>query len=254
MAMYTTLSSAVNFFFSLTLRKLFKVPRYMHRKNSTPLNSFQLKLQRNPSVVGLLSNELFSSSDDDKTLIFNVEETLLKSSSLFPYFMLVAFEAGSLLRALLLLTMYPFICLFSREMGLKIMVMVCFFGIKKDGFMVGRAVLPKFFLEDVGLEGFEVVKKCKRKVGVSDLPHVMIESFVSDYLEVDYVVGKELKVYGGYFTGLMEDNREIDVIDLENILGEGEIMGSTVFGINGTKASIKHPFFSLCKVSFWIYI
>ncbi|KAK6139713.1 hypothetical protein DH2020_026544 [Rehmannia glutinosa] len=37
------------------------------------------------------------------------------------------------------------------------MVMVCFFGLKKEKFIEGRAVLPKFFLEDVGKESFEVL-------------------------------------------------------------------------------------------------
>ncbi|KNA20342.1 hypothetical protein SOVF_052720 [Spinacia oleracea] len=192
MATYTSLFRAIIFFFSRILHEHFKTPRYLHRKVINALNPTQLKLQKYPSFIG--SYELFSSEDDDdKTLIFNVEDTLLKSSSLFPYFMLVAFEGGSILRALLLLILYPLICLFNKEMGLKIMVMVSFFGIKKDGFIVGRAVLPKFFLEDVGLEGFEVVRKCKRKMGVSELPHVMVESFVREYLEVDFVVGKELK-------------------------------------------------------------
>ncbi|KMT10004.1 hypothetical protein BVRB_5g122190 [Beta vulgaris subsp. vulgaris] len=250
MATYTSLFRAIIFFFSRILHEHFKTPRYLHRKVSNVLYpSFQVKLQKWPSFF-LASNELIFTNDgnDEQTLIFNVEETLLKSSSLFPYFMLVAFEAGSVLRALLLLISYPFTCLFSKEMRLKMMVMVCFFGIKKDGFMVGRAILPKFFLEDVGLEGFKVVTKFKRKVGVSDLPHVMVESFLREYLEVDYVVGKELKVFHGYFIGLMEDNKKMVVNDLKSILGDGEILdNSNVFGISGTKSTLSHPFFSFCK-------
>ncbi|XP_021768577.1 probable glycerol-3-phosphate acyltransferase 3 [Chenopodium quinoa] len=244
MVKYTSFFSSIIFFFSRILQQHYKTPTYLHRKVSNIRNNSQIKLQKYPSFIG--SNELL----DDQTLIFNVEETLLRSSSMFPYFMLVAFEAGSLLRALLLLILYPFICMFSKEMGLKMMVMVSFCGIKKDGFVVGRAVLPKFFLEDVGLQGFEVVKMCKRKMGVSNLPHVMVESFVKEYLEVDYVVGKELKVYNGYFIGLMEDKnkKKIDnVHDLKHMLGEGEIKGSKVFGISGTKSSLAHPFFRFCK-------
>lgn len=255
MATYTSLFRAIIFFFSRILHEHFKTPRYLHRKVINALNPTQLKLQKYPSFIG--SYELFSSEDDDdKTLIFNVEDTLLKSSSLFPYFMLVAFEGGSILRALLLLILYPLICLFNKEMGLKIMVMVSFFGIKKDGFIVGRAVLPKFFLEDVGLEGFEVVRKCKRKMGVSELPHVMVESFVREYLEVDFVVGKELKVFNGYFIGLMEDNNNKIGNDLnKHMLGEGDKLGcNNIFGISGTKASLSHPFFSFCKVSFSTYM
>lgn len=189
-------------------------------------------------------------SNDDQILIFNVEETLLKSSSLFPYFMLVAFEAGSPLRALILLVLYPLICLLGKEMGLKIMVFVSFFGIKKKGFMVGRAVLPKYFLEDVGLEGFEVVNKSERKVGVSQFPHVMVESFLREYLKVDYVVGKELKVFCGYFIGLMEDNKQGINLVKGILKEEGIMISSNVIGICGTKASLSHPLFAFCKEIF----
>lgn len=245
MAKYASSFKSVIFFFSRILHGHFKTPRYLHRKVSNALNLSHLKLKKYPSFHG--SHEPFFSDTDDQTLIFNVEETLLKSSSLFPYFMLVAFEAGSLLRALLLLLLYPFICLFNKETRLNIMVMICFFGIKKDGFIVGRAVLPKFFLQDVGLQGLEVVQKCKRKVGVSNLPHVMVESFVREYLEIDYVVGKELKVFNGYFTGLMEDNKKVDFNDLKHMMGEGEEVNSNVFGISGSNAPLSHPLFSFCK-------
>ncbi|KAL6296927.1 hypothetical protein ACE6H2_005069 [Prunus campanulata] len=135
----------------------------------------------------------------NKALFFHFEETLLKSPSLFPYFMLVAFEAGGLLRALILFLLSPFICLVGGELGLNIMVFLCFFGIRMEKLRVGTAVLPKFFLEDVGCEGFDVVMGCGKKVGFSDLPRVMVEGFLKDYVGVDVVVARELKVVGGYF-------------------------------------------------------
>jgi glycerol-3-phosphate acyltransferase len=180
-------------------------------------------------------------------MIFDAEGALLKSSSLFPYFMLVAFEGGGLLRALFLLLSYPLTCLFSEEMRLKIMVMVCFFGIKQECFIIGINVLPKFFLEDVGLEIFEVLKRSGggKLVGVSKLPQVMVEYFLKDYLEIDFVVGRELKVFHGYFVGLMEEKK--DIIGLEGILEEDNMIAFTGF----TKVLV-HQLLSTCKV--YIYI
>lgn len=65
---------------------------------------------------------------ENTTVVFNVEGSLLKSPSLFPYFMLVAFEAGSLIRALLLLILYPVLSFLSHEISLNVMVMVSFLG------------------------------------------------------------------------------------------------------------------------------
>lgn len=161
-----------------------------------------------------------------------MEGALLKSRSLFPYFMLVAFEAGGLIRALILLLLYPFVCALGRDLGIKMMVFVSFFGIRKDKFRAGTAVLPKFLLEDVGLEGFEVVMRFERKIGVSNkLPRVMIEGFLKDYMGVESVIGRELKVVFGYFVGLMEGkekgfeglNKSIDEkkIGCDNTIGIG---------------------------------
>ena len=164
--------------------------------------------------------------------------------------MLVAFEAGSLLRALVLLLFYPFTCLASDKMGIKMMVMICFFGIKKSSFRAGSAVLPKFFLDDVGLEGFEMLRQGRKKVGISGLPRVMIESFLRDYLGVDIVVGRELKVVGGYFVGLMEEKKK-DMYGLGEIFGDDQKRSctSTAIGINNINRPIAHQVFSHCKVS-----
>lgn len=83
------------------------------------------------------------------------------------------------------------------------MVFVSFFGLRKDKFSIGRSVMPKFFLEDVGNEDFSLVMSGKRKVAVSDMPRIMVECFLEDYIGVDDVHARELKVVFGYFVGLM---------------------------------------------------
>ena len=227
------------FFFFRVISRQFSNPKGLQRSFSNVHGKYQ--------KYASLS---FRSDLSAKTLVFNVEGTLLKSYSLFPYFMLVAFEAGSLLRALVLLLSYPFICLVGQDMGLKIMVMVCFFGIKKESFRVGSAVLPKFFLEDVGLEAFEELKRGGRKVAVSDhFPQIMIESFLRDYLDVNCVLGRELKTSCGYFLGLLEEKKK-EMLNLEEILGEDSVISHDIIGISRLNSSLDHPLFSHCKVSF----
>ncbi|KAI3760018.1 hypothetical protein L1987_50406 [Smallanthus sonchifolius] len=169
-----------------------------------------------------LTSPVCTSDLSQKTLIFDVEETLLRSPSVFPYFMLVACESGSLIRAFVLFALYPLLFLVNDELSIKIMVMVSFFGIKKDGFRVGSSVLPKFLLEDVGVEGFDVLRRGKKTVGVSKLPQVMVECFLKDYLEIDYVFGRELKVFGGYFVGLMKENKNIIKHRINEVLEEDD--------------------------------
>ncbi|XP_065860286.1 probable glycerol-3-phosphate acyltransferase 3 [Euphorbia lathyris] len=210
------------------------------RRSLSNLYSSQSKYQKYPSLS-------HRSDLSNKVLIFNVEGTLLKSPSLFPYFMLVAFEGGSILRAFILFLLYPLICLVGedREMGLKIMVMVSFFGVKKDSLRVGRAVLAKFYLEDVGFEAFEVLKRGGVKVGVSDFPRVMIESFLKDYLEVDFVVGRELKSVCGYFVGVLEDkSKNKHVLNVAEKICNQDVVGITRFR---RSQDHDHQLFSYCK-------
>ncbi|KAI3447306.1 hypothetical protein Pfo_003971 [Paulownia fortunei] len=186
----------------------------------------------------------FEKDLENQALIFNVETALLRSSSLFPYFMLVAFEAGSLIRAFLLFVLYPFIRLCREDFALKLMVMICFVGLNKERFREGRAVLPKFFLEDVGMESFEVLRRAKKTVALSNLPQVMIESFLTDYLNIDFVVGKDLKVFCGYFVGLTEERGEFLP---DNPFQVVELMTSNAIGVGGFTKSFDCQWFSYCK-------
>ncbi|KAD7117936.1 hypothetical protein E3N88_05204 [Mikania micrantha] len=181
------------------------------------------------------------------TLVFDVEGGLLRSFSLFPYFMLVAFEGGGVLRGLVLFLSYPLVCLVSKEKGLKIMVFICFFGIKKEKFLVGRTVLPKFFMEDLGFEGFEVVMRCGSKVGLSEFPRVMVEGFLRDYLGIDYVYGRDLKEVCGYFVGLMEDHVPTRSSFLINdVFGERK-NDCHLIGFGSSNKTFDHQLFSICK-------
>ncbi|QCE00430.1 probable glycerol-3-phosphate acyltransferase 2 [Vigna unguiculata] len=162
-----------------------------------------------PSKIETVSLVNKTQELSNKTVVFEFESTLLRSTSLFSYFMLVAFEAGGLLRSLILFLSYPLVWLLGEEQhGLKIMVFLCLFGIRKDTFRIGSAVLPKFFLEDVGWEGFEAVMRCERKVALSKLPRVMVEGFLKDYLGVESVLARDIKSFKGYFLGLFEETKE----------------------------------------------
>ncbi|KHN14142.1 Putative glycerol-3-phosphate acyltransferase 2 [Glycine soja] len=228
------------FIFIFWYRFFFKPLKSLRRSVSNiTYATHQFKYQRYHSL-------LHRNSDlNDHTLIFDVEGALLKSSSVFPFFMLVAFEAGGLLRAIVLLLVYPFVCLVGDEMGLKMMVMICFFGIKEESFRVGRTVLPKFLLEDVGSEMYEVVKRGGKKVGLSKLPRVMVESFLKEYLEINFVVGRELKVFNGFYVGLMEERKTVHA-NLE-LVREGKGNSSDMIGISGFHKDLDHSFFSTCK-------
>ncbi|KAK6147466.1 hypothetical protein DH2020_018378 [Rehmannia glutinosa] len=113
----------------------------------------------------------------------------------------------------------------------------------KARFLEGRAVLPKFFLEDVGIESFQVLRRGKKMVAVSNLPRVMVESFLTDYLNIDFVVASDLKVFCGYFVGLMEERRD-------NSSQVADIITSKAIGITSLKQSFNCQWFSNCKISF----
>ncbi|KAL5204125.1 hypothetical protein ABZP36_008996 [Zizania latifolia] len=143
-----------------------------------------------------------------QTPVLDVEGGLLRSDSVFPYFMLVALEAGGFLRGLVLLLLYPLLCCMSNGMALKVMAMVSFCGLRASRFRAGRAVLPKWFMEDVGEEGFDVMRRAMRRVCVTRMPRVMVEGFLKEYLQAEVVVGREMKMLWGFYTGLMAEVEE----------------------------------------------
>ena len=197
-----------------------------------------------------------------QTVIVDVEAWLLRSQlSTFAYFMLVAVEAGGFLRGFLLLLAYPLMCLLSDDMRLKAMVMVTFFGLReKEVVRVGKAVLPKLFLEETAMEGLETVKKARRVVAVCTLfPRVMVEGFLKEYLGVDTVVGKEVMVVAGRYVGVIVDEAVTVGTDgapvgeeLEEVMNKGK--HEEAFGLVGIDIRMNRLFSHYCKVSLIIIL
>ncbi|KAE8726746.1 putative glycerol-3-phosphate acyltransferase 3 [Hibiscus syriacus] len=99
--------------------------------NGTPAKQFKF-----------VKNSSFTDEVSKHTLVFHLAGAVLKSHSQFPYFMLVAFQACGLIRALILLLLYPLACLLGHKLGLRLPVFVSFVGIKKDKFRAGAAIPP----------------------------------------------------------------------------------------------------------------
>jgi glycerol-3-phosphate acyltransferase len=192
-----------------------------------------------------------------QTVIVDVEAWLLRSRlSTFAYFMLVAVEAGGFLRGLLLLLSYPFMCLLSGDMRLRAMVMVTFFGLReKEVARVGKAVLPKLFLEEMAMEGLDAVKDARRVVAVCTLfPRVMAEGFLKEYLRVDTVVGKEVMAVAGRYVGFIVDEALTLQTDgapvgeeMKEMMNKGK--HEEAFGLVGIGSTMNHLFSYYCKVS-----
>ncbi|KAI5669946.1 hypothetical protein M9H77_19799 [Catharanthus roseus] len=133
--------------------------------------------------------------------------SLLRSESYFPYFMLVAFEGGSILRAFFLLLSYPLLFFLNYELQMKFMIFITFCGLRfKDIDLVSRAVLPKFYLENLNYLVYKILASCGSKKVFTIMPRVMVEGFLKEYIKVDTVKGTELHSIGKYYTGFLSNS------------------------------------------------
>ncbi|XP_052178866.1 glycerol-3-phosphate acyltransferase 1 [Diospyros lotus] len=184
---------------------------------------------------------------ESQTLVCDIHGALLNPHSFFPFFMLVAFEGGSIFRALLLLLSFPILWVLDYELKLRAMIFITFCGLKKkDMETVGRAVLPKFFLENLNLKAYEVFSSAGSRVVFTSVPRVMVEAFLKEYLGVGNVIGTELHGVGGYFTGLLSGSGlVVKHRALKEFFGEKK----PEIGL-GTSSLHDHLFISLCKEAY----
>ncbi|KAJ1379012.1 Phospholipid/glycerol acyltransferase [Sesbania bispinosa] len=182
-----------------------------------------------------------------QTLACDIHRVLLRSHSFFPYFMLVAFEGGSIFRAILLLLSCPVLWILDYELELKVMTFITFCGLKiKDMESVSRAVLPKFYLENLNLQAYEALASAGSKVVFTNVPRVMVEGFLKEYLSVGDVIGTELHTVGCYFSGLFSGSGLLmKHRALKDYFGDKK----PDIGI-GSSSVHDHLFLSLCKEAY----
>ncbi|CAK7325723.1 unnamed protein product [Dovyalis caffra] len=146
------------------------------------------------------------------SVVSELEGTLLKDRDPFSYFMLVAFESSGFLRFAMLLILWPVIWLLGmlemEEYGLKLMVFVATAGVSESEIeSVARAVLPKFYLDDIDMEAWKVFSSYDKRVVVTKMPRIMAERFAKEHLRADEVIGSELVISRfGFATGFVKGN------------------------------------------------
>ncbi|OEL15956.1 Glycerol-3-phosphate 2-O-acyltransferase 6 [Dichanthelium oligosanthes] len=191
------------------------------------------------------------------TVVSDLDGTLLRSRSAFPYYALVAFETGGVLRLALLLLLAPLAAalyhLVSEAAGLRVLIFAATAGARvADVRSAARAVLPKFYAEDVHPASWRVFGSCGRRLVITATPRVMAEPFLRDCLGADAVAGTELATWRGRATGWVDARRGVLVgvrkaEALREMISDGG-MPEVALG----DLSSDYAFMSLCKEAYLV--
>ncbi|XP_068334690.1 glycerol-3-phosphate acyltransferase RAM2-like [Pyrus communis] len=190
------------------------------------------------------------------TVVADMDGTLLRGRSSFPYFALVAFEAGGILRLLFLLLASPLIGLLyyfvSELAGIRVMVFATFAGMRvSDIESVARAILPKFYSADLHPETWRVFSSCGKRCVLTANPRIMVEPFLKEFLGADMVLGTEIATYKSRATGWVLSPGVLVDGGKANALNKAfgtEPSSAPDVGLGDRETD--YPFMKLCKESY----
>ncbi|KAK7279081.1 hypothetical protein RJT34_24125 [Clitoria ternatea] len=153
-------------------------------------------------------NKCESIGREKHTVVADMDGTLLIGRSSFPYFALIAFEAGGVLRLFFYVLASPMAALLyyfiSESAGIQVLIFAAMAGMKLSSIeSVARAVLPKFYAGDLHPETWRVFSSCGRRCVLTANPRVMVEPFLKEFLGADMILGTEIGSYKGRATGLV---------------------------------------------------
>lgn len=185
------------------------------------------------------------------TVVADMDGTLLRGKSSFPYFALIAFEVGGILRLLFLLLASPIAGLLyyfvSESAGIKVLIFATFSGVRvRDIESVARAVLPKFYSSDLHPQSWRVFSSCGKRCVLTANPRIMVESFLKDFLGADMVLGTEISTYKDRATGFVTQTGVLVGKNKADALKKafpGDAQPDVGLGDRPTDA----PFMALCK-------
>ncbi|KAJ0099249.1 hypothetical protein Patl1_22063 [Pistacia atlantica] len=216
-----------------------------------------------PEEINSYSSHFFPTIDqcasigrEKDTVVADMDGTLLRGRSSFPYFALIAFEVGGILRLFFLLLVSPLAWILyyhvSESAGIRVLIFATFAGMKVSHIeSVARAVLPKFYSGDLHPETWRVFSSCGKRCVLTANPRVMVEAFLKDYLGADMVIGTEIDVYKGRATGLLKSPGVLVGKNKADALKKA-FRDDKVPDIGLGDRKTDHMFMKLCKESFMV--
>ncbi|KAL7105463.1 hypothetical protein ACP275_07G046300 [Erythranthe tilingii] len=199
-----------------------------------------------------------SKGRENDSVVADMDGALLTQRGSFPYFALVAFDVGGILRLLLLLLAAPLAWisrhLLSESAEVRVLVFATFVGVKiRDIKSAANAVLPKHYSEDLHPDTWRVLSACGgRKCVVTVNPRIMVEPFLKNYLDVDLVLGTEILSWRGVATGLVAAPGVLSGKAKAVAVGKVfEDLPVPEIGI-GDAETIDFPFTNLCKEKYTV--
>ncbi|KAK6922086.1 Phospholipid/glycerol acyltransferase [Dillenia turbinata] len=196
-----------------------------------------------------------STDRESHTAVADMDGTLLIGHSSFPYFALVAFEIGGVLRLLFLLLLSPlagFLYYFiSESAGIQVLIFASFAGMKVSSIeSVARAILPKFYSSDLHPKTYRVFSACGKRVVLTANPRIMVEAFLKDFLGADMVLGTEIETFKGRATGFVREPGVL--VGLNKAEALKKALGETEPEIGLGDRHTDFPFMALCKEGYMV--